>query len=308
MKIISASRRTDIPAFYSKWFLNRIRAGFCQWIHPFAKQVFWVSLKPEDCAAIVFWTRNPKPLFPHLQFLQREGYRFYFHFTITGYPREIESHTPTMEKAVRTFRDLSQCLSPELLHWRYDPILLSSEMDPSYHLRRFGCLCRELEGYTHRCYFSFASLYRKTVHNLRRIEKNRSVSFQTAPLEKQLEMVSSMREIASSRGINLYACCCPELIGAGVEKAHCVGGDMVDRLYPGLGERFRSRPTRKGCGCVESTDIGAYDTCVYGCAYCYATHNRESAIRRMKSHDPADTLLWRPPWLSGANSAESLLR
>ncbi len=303
MRIISVSRRTDIPAFYSEWFLNRIRAGFCHWINPFGGQVYRVSLRPEDCLAFVFWTRNPKPLLPRLALLRREGHRFYFHFTMNDYPEALESHTPSIRRAIAAFRQLSEAISPELTFWRYDPILLSDMTPESYHLERFESLCRQLDGYTKRCYFSFVDFYGKTERNLRRVEREQGISFQRPSVDEQRNLAYQLRDVAAAWGITLFSCCGDGLIGEGIEKAHCVDPDVVAKLQPEPDLQLKAAPTRQDCGCMEATDIGAYDTCVYGCAYCYATNSRAAALRRMQAHDPDDTVLWRPASLHGVDLA-----
>jgi hypothetical protein len=299
--IISASRRTDIPAFYAKWFLNRVRAGFCHWVNPFGGQVYRVSLRPEDCLAFVFWTRNPKPLLNHLDFLRREGYLFYFHFTINGYPEALESHCPSVRRSITTFRQLADATSPELTFWRYDPILLSEITPESYHLERFEFLCEQLAGYTGRCYFSFADFYGKTERNLRRVEQEQGLSFQRPSIEEQRGLARQLRDIAASSGITLFSCCGDGLVGEGIEKAHCIDSDVVAKLCPNIDLQLRAATTREDCGCAEASDIGAYDTCIYGCAYCYATNSRSAALRRMRDHDANDTVLWRPASLQGVD-------
>jgi hypothetical protein len=303
MRIISASRRTDIPAFYARWFLNRVRAGFCHWINPFGGQVYRVSLRPEDCLAVVFWTRNPKPLLRDLDFLRQEGYRFYFHFTINGYPKAVESHNPPVFDAIATFRRLAETISPELTLWRYDPILLSEATPESYHLERFDLLSGQLEGYTRRCYFSFVDFYGKTERNLQRVEREHGLTFRRPSLEEQRRLAHQLRDIAATRGITLYSCCGDGLVGEGIEKAHCVDMDIVSRLRPELNLHLKPVPTRQDCGCVESADIGAYDTCIFGCAYCYATNSRTAAMERLQQHKPEDTVLWRPKTLQDVDLA-----
>ena len=308
MRVISASRRTDIPAFYSRWLLNRIRAGFCHWLNPFASQVYRVSLAPEDCLALVFWTRNPQPLLAHLDFLRREGFRFYFQLTITGYPRPIESHTPPLEEAIASFRRLSQLVGPERVFWRYDPILLGDLTPERYHVERFDRISGELAGYTRRCYFSFVDLYGKAVRNLGKAGREHGVALvgQPAP-DARLDLVRRLRDLAARRDITLHACCEPALAVDGIQRAHCVDADVVQTLWadaapdsrPALA--LRAAPTRKGCGCVESADVGAYDTCVFGCAYCYATNSREAALARLRAHDPDDSILCRPESLRGVD-------
>ncbi|MDO8672321.1 MAG: DUF1848 domain-containing protein [Dehalococcoidia bacterium] len=302
MKVISASRRTDIPAFYSKWLLGRLRAGFCHWRNPFGGQVYRVSLLPEDCLAIVFWTRNPAPLLPALESLRQEGYRFYFHFTINGYPRALESHSPPVDDAIRIFRQLAETMTPELVLWRYDPIVLGDLTPESHHLDRFDYISRQLEGYTRRCYFSFVDFYGKTERNLKRLEHEHG-PFRRPSSEERRRLVDQLRDIARSRDIALYSCSDKALAADGIEKAHCIDGDIIARLRPELELRLKNVPTRRDCGCVQATDIGAYDTCAFGCAYCYATNSHAAALDRLHAHDHNGTILWSPPSRQGMEPA-----
>ncbi|ERT09701.1 hypothetical protein M595_0328 [Lyngbya aestuarii BL J] len=299
MKIISASRRTDIPAFYSQWFLNRIEAEFCHRLNPVSKQVYRVSLRPEDCLAIVFWTRYPRQLMPYLDLLKNRGYCFYFHFTITGYQKAIENHNPPLKLAIQAFQELSQQLSSHQVQWRYDPIILSNITPESYHVKQFDYLSQQLEGYTQRCYFSFVDFYQKTERNLGKVARQNQIQFQHPTLEQQKQLVEKIRDIATSRGITLYSCCNDQLVGEGVEKAHCIDFDLLQKLQPDIHHRLKAAPTRQDCGCVESADIGVYETCTFGCQYCYATNKHETAVKRLQEHDPSDTVLWRPPELCG---------
>jgi hypothetical protein len=299
VRVISASRRTDIPAFYSKWFANRLEAGFCHWINPFGGQVYRVSLKPEDCLAIVFWTRNPQPLLPHLHSLEERGMAFYFHYTINGYPPELETHSPLVGVAVEQFQRLSDVIGPHLVHWRYDPIILSSCTSVDYHAERFAALSRQLEGYTERCYFSFLDLYGKTARNLRRVAAAHGVSFDEPSLQTRRLLSGQLMAIASDRHMVLLTCCGDELIERGIQKAHCVDAAFISTLCssPDLGAGLKAAPTRTDCGCAEATDIGAYDTCIFGCSYCYATNSRRAALARLQAHDSDDSVLWRPSTL-----------
>jgi hypothetical protein len=308
MRIVSASRRTDIPAFYTPWLLKRLQAGFCHWINPYGGQVKRVSLRPEDCLAIVFWTRNPAPLLPHLPALRSAGYHCYFHYTINGYPRAIESHNPPLGAAVDTFRRLAATMAPDLVHWRYDPIVLSDATPADYHLARFAALARHLEGHTRRCYFSFVDFYGKTERNLRRVERDHDVRFSRPDLGEQRQLTRRLREIAAAHGIALYSCCNDGLVGEGVERSRCIDLDTIALLRPDLPLAVRAAPTRQDCGCVECDDIGAYDTCAFGCAYCYATNSRAAALQRRADHDPEDTVLWRPLPLRGVDLATREVR
>ncbi|MDP3000511.1 MAG: DUF1848 domain-containing protein [Bryobacterales bacterium] len=296
MKLISASRRTDIPAFYSRWFLRRLAEGFCEWVNPFSGQVLRVSLLPQDTLGIVCWTRNPAPLATSLDALQQAGHRLAFHFTINGYPGALESHNPPVEAAVRAFRDLARRLPAGRAWWRYDPILLTDATPPAWHERNFARLAEELEGQTGRCYFSFASFYRKTRRNL----AASGVPWQEPAIGEKLELAGRLNLIARRHGIGMFSCCDDRLLAAGVEKAHCVEPGAFSQAPSGI----KLAPTRAGCGCTQSVDIGAYDTCAFGCAYCYATASRRAALARLARHDPNDTALWRPKPTAGPPATE----
>lgn len=294
-RIISASRRSDIPAFYSRWFLRRLEAGYCEWLHPFTGKLQRVSLLPEDCLAIVFWTRNPEPLFPALREIRAAGHVSCFQFTITGYPKPLESHNPEMEASIRRLHRLVDRVGGEAVTWRYDPILLSSCTPVAFHLERFASIASRLEGVIHRVYFSFVDCYGKTRRNFERIRRQHGVEFVDVDVAAKHELALRLRDIAHRYGMLLHACCEDELVGTGIEKGHCVDLDLIRKLRTDVCEGLARRPTRPQCGCTESVDIGAYDTCVFGCSYCYATRNREVALARMREHDPDDTIVWRPP-------------
>ncbi|MBN1890404.1 MAG: DUF1848 domain-containing protein [Thermoflexales bacterium] len=302
MKVISASRRTDLPAFYTTWFMNRIRAGFCYWINPFSNQVYRVSLAPEDCLAIVFWTRNPAPLLPHLAELDEKGYQYYFLYTLLAYPRPLEAHTPGLEAAIRTFQTLSERVMPERVFWRYDPIILSSLTPVSFHLERFAYVAQRLAGYTRRCIYSFMDVYGKVQRNLARLSAQDGIEFHTPSVQERHALLREMVRIGQASDVNLYACCEEDYTQVeGIRKSHCVDLDVLRQVTSNPTLELEPRPTRPGCGCVESVDIGSYDTCCFGCAYCYATNSPEVAARRHAAHDPDDTILCRPPGLKGVD-------
>ncbi len=301
MRIVSASRRTDIPAFYSEWFMRRVRAGFCHWINPFGGHVYRVSLLPADVLAMVFWTRSPQPLLRYLPELRDAGHHFYFHITVNGYPQSLESNNPSLEGSVKGFERLSEFLPPDLAHWRYDPIVISDITPLDYHLRRFDEISRRLEGLTRRCYFSFVDMYGKTERNLRNVALEHGIAFESPDVTTQRHLVHQLRDIAASRGITLYACCESQLVGEGVAESHCIDLDTIRELRSDADIHLKAAPTRADCGCVETSDIGAYDTCIFGCAYCYATNSRKASLARMHSHDPSDTVLWRPASLAGVD-------
>lgn len=295
MRLISASRRTDIPAFYSRWFLRRLAEGFCHWINPFSGGVRRISLRPEETLGIVAWTRNPAPLAASLEALQRAGHRLAFHFSINGYPKSLESHNPPVESAVETFREFSRRLPAGRLWWRYDPIVLTEATPPEWHRKNFSRIAASLEGATRRCYFSFTSFYRKTRRNL----SASGLWWREPAAEEKLEMTRRLGLVAREHGIEMYSCSDDSLVAAGAGKAHCVDAGVFLPEAPPQASPFKLMPTREDCGCSESVDIGAYDTCPFGCLYCYATNSRRAALARLRKHDPEDTVLWRPATLAG---------
>lgn len=285
--IISASRRTDIPAFYMPWFMGRLRAGLVRYPHPFTKQVLEVSLRPEHVHSIVFWTKNGQPLLPHVDELTERGYGFACHFTITGVPRQLEPGVPSWEDAVSTFAALSSRLGPERIWWRFDPVLLTDDAGPDHYLSRYRVLASALEGMTLRCFFSFADFYGKVRRRLAREQ----IPARDPELKEKQELTGALAQIASAHGMELFACCNDEVVSGAVRKAHCIEAAELRRLFPGRPLAASVRPTRKLCGCSASRDIGTYDTCPHQCIYCYANQNGLRVKERHSRHDPGADML-----------------
>jgi hypothetical protein len=286
MPVISASRRTDIPAFYTPWLLARLRAGLCHVDSPYGGGVRRVDLRPEAVRALVLWTRNPAPLLPHLDALA--AYPSYAMVTITGYPRALEPAAPTEADAVAAFRRLAEAWGPSRVHWRYDPVLLSAETPAAVHRANVARLAAALAGHTARCIVSFTDFYAKTRRNLA------GVAYTDPDADARSALAAELAEIAAGHGIAMHACC---EAGLPLPGAHCVDASLIAALSPGAA--LATAPSRAGCGCAASVDIGAYDTCAHGCRYCYATSAPAAALRRRAEHDPADTILWRSPRLRG---------
>ena len=305
MKIISVSRRTDIPAFYSEWFLNRIRDGYVRWVNPFSRIVHRISLRPEDVMAFVLWSKNYAPLLPHLGKLDAGGYRMLFHFTINGLPKAFEPRVPGTRETLECARTLSDRYGADAVLWRYDPVLVSSITDRQYHLSRFRELCAALEGAVKRCYFSFVVFHNKVQRNASALRRETGIVLHDLPTPERVEIANALADIASEHRIELLSCCGDYLLGGKIKKAHCTDAELLLRLYPDKTRRLVEAPTREGCGCCECTDIGAYDTCPHGCVYCYANSRLQSALRSYERHDPRSDMLGRSvPVLSRESSAE----
>lgn len=290
--IISASRRTDIPAFYSEWFMNRIRAGFLLTRNPFNyNQISRVSLLPEDVDAIVFWTRNPTKLLPHIDELIQCGYRFYFQFTITGYPRTLDTKTLSPHKALEVFKQLADKLGKDKVIWRYDPILLSNLLPIEEHIRLFSKLARELEGHTQRVVISFADLYQKTEKNLKAVD-SLNYSDITQNQSQCLLLAEKLATIASQHGLSIFSCAEDiDLLQKGIQHGKCIDEALINTLFGLQLAGMKDPGQREACGCVKSIDIGVYNTCLHGCKYCYATFNSAQANNNFKKHDPQSPFL-----------------
>lgn len=289
--IISASRRTDIPAFYSEWLMNRIGAGCCRVVNPFnSNQVSTVSLAPADVDVIVFWTKNAGPMIPRLVNLDSLGYRYYFQYTVNGYHAPLEPGLPPLEERVSTFRRLSDLIGPARVIWRYDPIILSNETPEECHADQFERIASMLSGTTGRAVISVADEYRAAKGRLDRLGIGyRQPDACDASFGR---MISGMAQAAARSGMEIFSCAeTLDLAPFGVSPGKCVDDDYIRKVFGiEVGGR-KDKVQRLECGCVASRDIGAYDTCLHGCAYCYATRSDGAAARNSKGHDPCSASL-----------------
>lgn len=293
--IVSASRRTDLPAFYAEWFMHRIRAGSCAVPNPFnRKQVTTVSLKPEDVDVIVFWTRNPRPLFPYFEELAERGFRYYFLYTLLNYPPELEPQAPPLEASLATFQECAARTSPERVIWRYDPIMFSTRTNARFHAERYHQIASALQGCTRRCVISMLDIYRKIQPHLNALAAQgfAVVDFPAQPVEGFDDLMHSLVKMAADHGMDLTSCAEEfDLRPYGIRPGKCIDDDYITQVF-GLDVTHRKDPSqRAACGCVASRDIGMYDSCLYGCRYCYATTSLARARRNHQQHDPASPSL-----------------
>lgn len=285
--IISASRRTDIPAFYTDWLTERLRAGYCIVPNPVRPdQESRISLRPGDVDALVFWTRNAAPLLPHLDELDAAGYRCYFLYTVLDYPRELDPFVPPAAEAVRTVRALAARVGPERIAWRYDPIVFSNRTDAARHVRAFGALAQALAGATQRCIVSLVDPYRKAAPRLRALADN-GLHIEAWDPGRHGAALAEMARLAARHGMQIQSCAeHADLEPFDIPPGKCVDDAVLLRAC-GVKAPARKDPSqRKACRCVASRDIGMYDTCVFGCRYCYATSGLETARRRHAGHSP----------------------
>lgn len=283
--ILSASYKTDLPAFYGEWFLNRLRAGYCLVSNPYSGRPFRVSLTRDAIDGIVFWTRNLGPFLPRLEEVHRLGYPFVIQFTITGCPRELESGVIDSRRAVVQLRLAAERYGPRVCVWRYDPILDTSLTPRAFHTATFARLAGELEGATDEVVISFAQLYGKTRRGLEGAGREHGLIWSDPGDEWKRDLASELAGIAAGRGMRLTVCGQPALVAPGCAPARCIDAGRLSDVA-GRPILARERPHRQECGCYESKDIGAYDTCAQGCAYCYAVSSVERARANLRAHDP----------------------
>lgn len=285
--IISASRRTDIPAFYVDWLMQRLRQGFVLVRNPFNPlQVSRVSLDPQVVDCIVFWTKNPGSLLEKLPEIERLGHRFVVQFTLNAYDRTLEQHVPPLPERLRTFRQLADRIGPNRVLWRFDPILFTRSHGPDAVLRTFTRLAGQLRASTRQCTISFLSLYAKCRRNMADI-----ALLEPADEEKR-GLVHQLSAVAGDNGIHLKACCDPFLHETcGIEAGRCIDAELIADITGFPLTIPKDKGQRSGCGCAVSVDIGAYDTCPQGCRYCYANVSQHRVAAKREEHDPRGPLL-----------------
>jgi len=289
--VISASRRTDIPAFYSDWFINRIREGYAVVQNPFNNSVSSrVDLSCADVDAIVFWTRDARPMLKHLNELNERGYRYYFQYTLNAYPSLLEPRVPSAAAAVATFRDLARCIGPERVIWRFDPVVVSDATPEDWIFENFESLAMQLRGFTSRVVISFADYYAKVTRSLGRVTGSTGVRFYDVHQDpaRLLRVASRLSDIALRYSMTPESCAeVIDLAEVGISQGKCISDELIMSLFGIRVSSQKDKYQRKACGCVSSRDIGHYDTCVHGCVYCYATFARKLSSRNRASHDPS---------------------
>jgi DNA repair photolyase len=320
--IISASRRTDIPAFFAEWFVNRIRVGYVYTRNPInPHQISKISLSPDAVDCIVFWTKNHANLLPYLKELA--GYNFYFQFTITPYGQELEPGLPPKPFLLELFKELSHKLGHNRVIWRYDPIIISETMPVAFHVDAFSAMAASLQGYTKRCVISFIDMYKKCERNLRDAE--------LLPISEEImrEIATAFAKIAARNKIELVTCAEEiDLSAYGIAHGKCIDDhgyeiqsklrgiipyaardcstnqshsaahtelEFHNKLITEISGRSlkigKDKTQRPLCQCVTSIDIGAYNTCLHGCLYCYANSDIKTIKKNIAMHDPLSPLL-----------------
>jgi len=325
--IISASRSTDIPAFYAKWFFNRLAKGYCTWYNPFNQQKMYISFK--NCKVIVFWTKNPKPILPYLHELDERGIHYYFQVTLNDYVNEgFEPNVPSVDERVETFRQLSKMLGRERVIWRFDPLIITPTIDPRELLKRIWNVGNKLNGYTDKLVFSFIDVkaYRKVQNNIvkeTQLFTKDDVGNAEANYAQRIEIVQGLQKIREAwrrDGWNIEMATCAEdidLESYGIKHNSCIDGELMKRIFaddeelvyylhtlkwpernmfgelpplPKKEKKIKDTGQRKICGCMVSKDIGMYNTCRHLCVYCYANTSKECVLKN-KHNDESESII-----------------
>jgi len=304
--IISASRATDIPAFYSKWFIHRLKENYLKWINPFNNKPLYISF--ENTRLIVFWSKNPKPMIKYLDFLNKRNINYYFQFTLNDYEKEkFEAKVPSLEQRIETFKILSKKLGKKRVIWRFDPLILTDKIDIEELLKRIKTIGNELKDYTNKLVISFVdiSIYKKVSRNL----KHENINYKEWSIDLMKEFAKGIQDI--TKDWNIQIATCSEKINLenyGIIHNKCIDDDLIIELFNNdkklmdfLGvkieernlfnprqiiktKKLKDKGQREACGCIISKDIGQYNTCPYGCVYCYANASKEIAKRNFQMH------------------------
>lgn len=284
--IVSASRRTDIPNYYSDWFYHRLKEGYVYVRNPMnPHQVSKICLTPEVVDCIVFWTKNPEPMLEQIGELK--DFHYYFQFTLTGYGFDVETKVPhKKERMIPIFRKLSEKIGAEKVIWRYDPILFNEIYTEEYHIRAFSQIATALFGYTKKCVISFVDSYAKNKSGLEALQ------VRLPEKEHVKRFAQQLSRIAHSNHMEIAACAEEmDLSECGIRHNSCIDKELIEKMIGGRLKAEKDKNQRKSCGCMESIDIGAYDTCKNGCKYCYANHSLERVKRNSASYDRNAPLL-----------------
>jgi len=293
--ILNTGNRTDIPAFYSQWFYNRIRAGFVLVRNPYyPQQVIRYRLSPELVDCLAFCTKNPLPMLERLS--EISAFKQFWFVTITPYSRDIEPHVPDQAQVIEAFKRLSDAVGIQAVGWRYDPIFISEKYSLDYHLDSFSQMAASLRGYTDHAVISFIDLYQKTRRNFRGV--------QVVTNAERATIGRAFAAITRQNGMTLRTCMeGTALEKFGVDCSGCMTQAVLERAIGTSLKVPKNRHTsREGCDCLLGSDIGVYNSCGHGCLYCYANYDDQTVMHNMANHDP------KSPYLIGNAMAEDIIK
>lgn len=280
--IINTGSRTDIPAFFSKWFLNRISEGSVCTRNPYNDDIYRYPLDSKIIDCLCFCTKNPKPILKNIDLL--DDYNQFWFVTITPYGRDIEVNVPNYRNVIESFKDLSDHLGVNKVSWRYDPIFISEKYSLEYHIDKFEEMASQLSGYTNDCTISFIDLYRKVLRNFPEVTE--------VTTDEMLTIGDSFSKIAKKYGIKMKTCVEGTLLDQfGFDSSGCMTQEVIEKAIGKNLKIPKGKYQIRECDCIFGRDIGAYNTCLHGCRYCYANFSTKLVKRNWKLHNPDSPLL-----------------
>jgi len=322
--IISASRATDIPAFYSEWFFNRLEKGYLKWINPFNGKASNIAF--QNTRVIVFWSKNPSPIIPYLPILDEKNISYYFLFTLNDYEKEnLEPNLPVLSERIDTFIHLADTIGKEKVLWRFDPLILSNDIGIETLINRIKNIGDQIHPYTEKLIFSFVQIskykkvQKKLLHETTVFDKENLFTSEFSEMQK-LEFADQLKNLADLWKIQAVSCAEKmDLTAYGIDNNKCIDDELMRRLFnqdkklqtfldtgnpePNFqkdlfqankqeNKPLKDKGQRKECGCIPSKDIGQYNTCMHLCAYCYANANKQSTLRNFRLHDPGKETIY----------------
>lgn len=284
--ILSVSRRTDIPAFYAEWFMERLRHNEVLVRNPFnIHSISRIPLSPENVDAIVFWTKNSKPIHRYLDEIDNLKYKYYFQYTITPYKKDLEEEVQDKKEIIETFKKLSKKIGREKVILRYDPVLLNDRYTIDFHKKAFARLCDLLAPYTEKIIFSFLDDYKKISKNIKQ--------FNIKEISEDEIYILAEYFADTAKKYNLKIESCAEQIDLerfGINHGKCIDNELIEKIT-GYKLSVGRDNQRNACGCIKCIDIGEYNTCMHKCLYCYANINKDAAFENYKLHNKTSPLL-----------------
>ena len=282
--IVNVGGRTDIVNYYTTWLINRLKEGYVYSRNPlFTNNVSKISLNPKDVDCLMFCSKNYKPIIKYMKDINKK-YRIICHYTITAYEKDVEPNVPTIEESIKTLKELSKIVGKEKVLWRYDPILLTEKYTIQRHIETFEYMAKEISPYVQRCIFSFVEMYKKLKYNMPEI-----IPFTEEDRTKILENIG---KIAKKYKLFIQTCGTDENYEKyGIHLSGCTTTEILEKANHVKYKEVKAKGMRKGCHCIPSRDIGAYDTCLNGCKYCYANTRPELAKENIKLHDKNSSIL-----------------
>lgn len=282
--ILNTGGRTDTVQYYSKWLLNMFRQGFVYTRNPvFAQKVTKYELTPDKIDCVIFCSKNYEPILPRLYEITNK-FNTYFHYTITAYGKDIEPNVPSIDESIKTLLKLEQIVGSKRIAWRYDPVLITKNYTIEYHFKIFEYMAKKLAGHIDRCIFSFVEMYKKLQTNMPEI-----ILFSN---QDKNEIAEGLGEIAKKYNIFIQTCATVDSYEEyGIHKSGCMTLDILSKANGIEFKKLKHKGIRKNCNCIQTRDIGTYDSCPNGCKYCYANSSPKKALEKFKLYDENSPIL-----------------